>query len=155
MRFFSTVVMAALLLLALYLLVAGIASYFGGHLVPDGAVPNSWAPPSSWAEWRDILIVFTAIFWVVGGILTIVVMGALVVLILLLRRVVKENAVPALDSLKESLDNVRGTTEFAGETIASPLIRTYAVVKGVRTGIGAITHLPDRIKGRRKQGKRK
>jgi hypothetical protein len=147
--------MAALLLLVLYLLVAGVASYFGGHLVPDGAVPNSWAAPSSWAEWRDILIVFTAVFWVVGGVLTVVVMGALLFLVLLLRRVIKENAVPAIDSLKESLDNVRGTTEFAGETIVSPLIRTYAIVKGVRTGIGAITHLPDRIKGRRKQGKRK
>jgi len=147
--------MAALLLLVLYLLVAGVASYFGGHLVPDAAVPDSWAPPSSWAEWRDILIVFTAVFWVVGGILTVVVMAALLFVVLLLRRVIKENAVPALDSLKESLDNMRGTTEFAGETVASPIIRTYAVVKGVRTGIGAITHLPDRIKGRRKQGKRK
>ena len=155
MRFVSTVVVAACLLFVLYLLVAGVASYFGGHLVPDSAVPNSWAPPSSWAEWRDILIVFTAIFWVVGGILTVAMMGALLLLVLLLRRVIKENAVPALDSLKDSLDNVRGTTEFAGETIVSPIIRTYAVVKGIRSGIGAITHLPDRIKDRRKKGKRK
>lgn len=155
MRFVSTVVVAACLLFVLYLLVAGGASYFGGHLVPDSAVPNSWAPPSSWAEWRDILIVFTAIFWVVGGILTVALMGALLFLVLLLRRVIKENAVPALDSLKDSLDNVRGTTEFAGETIVSPIIRTYAVVKGIRTGIGAITHLPDRIKDRHKKGKRK
>ena len=90
----------------------------------------------------------------VGGILTVALMGALLLLVLLLRRVIKENAVPAIDSLKDSLDNVRGTTEFAGETIVSPIIRTYAVVKGIRTGIGAITHLPDRIKDRHKKGTR-
>ena len=60
----------------------------------------------------------------------------------------------ALDSLKASLDNVRGTAEFAGETVASPIIRTYAVVKGVRTGLGAITNLPGRISGRRKKRRR-
>ena len=77
----------------------------------------------------------------------------LIFLALLIRRVVKENAVPAIDSLKDSLDNVRGTTEFAGETIVSPLVRTYAVVKGVRQGISTVKDLPSRVGGRRKKGK--
>lgn len=144
-----TLILAIIGLFLVWMIVAGVASYFGGHFVPDGAVPDSWAPPSSWATWRDILIVFTAIFFVIGGVLFAALMGALLMLALLARRVLKENAVPALDSLKDSLDNVRGTTEFAGETVASPLIRTYAVVKGVRSGLGAVTGIGDRIRKRR------
>ncbi|MCZ2108797.1 MAG: hypothetical protein LC118_04415 [Dehalococcoidia bacterium] len=144
-----TLILAIIGLFLVWMIVAGVASYFGGHFVPDGAVPDSWAPPSSWATWRDILIVFTAIFFVIGGVLFAALMGALLMLALLVRRVLKENAVPALDSLKDSLDNVRGTTEFAGETVASPLIRTYAVVKGVRSGLGAVTGIGDRIRKRR------
>ena len=148
-----TLVLAIVGLFLVWMLVAGIASYFGGHFVPDGAVPNSWAPPNTWANWRDIVIVFTAVFWLVAGVLLVVLVAVLIVLVLALRKVLRENAVPAIDSLKDSLDNLRGTTEFAGETVAAPLIRTYAVVKGVRSGISAVTNLPDRIR-RRKKGKK-
>ena len=152
MRYVVTVVLAAILLFLTWMLVAGIASYFGGHLVPDSAVPDSWSPPDSWAEWRDIVIVLSGFWWELAGFFMVALLAALLVVALLIRRVIKENAVPAIDSLRESLDNLRGTTEFAGETVASPIIRTYSVVKGVRSGIGAITNLPDRIRGRR--GKR-
>jgi hypothetical protein len=152
MRYVVTVVLAAILLFLVWMLVAGIASYFGGHLVPDSAVPDSWSPPDSWAEWRDIVIVLSGFWWALAGFFLSALLVALLVLVLLLRRVIKENAVPAIDSLRDSLDNLRGTTEFAGETVASPIIRTYSVVKGVRSGLGAITNLPDRI--RRRRGKR-
>jgi hypothetical protein len=150
MRLIRTAVLGAILLFLLWMLVAAILSYWGVRAVPAGAVPDSWSPPDSWAEWRDIVIVLSAGFWVLAGILLAAAAVALLFLALLLRRVVKENAVPAIDSLKDSLDNVRGTTEFAGETIASPIVRTYAIVKGVRSGLGAVTNLPDRIRGRKK-----
>jgi hypothetical protein len=66
---------------------------------------------------------------------------------------VPNHAAPALDSLKESLDNVKGTAEFAGETVVSPIIRVYSVVRGVRSGIGAVGGLPDRIRRRAKAKK--
>ena len=155
MRFVGTVIAAAILILLVYLLAGWIVDgYFDGNIVPDGAVPDSWAAPDAWSEWRDILIVFTAMFWMLAGIVMIVVLVAVLFVVLLLRRILRENAVPAIDSLKSSLDNIRGTTEFAGETVASPIIRTYAVVKGVRTGLGASTHLPDRIRGRRKKARK-
>ena len=89
----------------------------------------------------------------IAGVVMIAVAAALFLLVLLARRTVKENVVPAIDSLKTSLDNVRGTAEFAGETIASPIIRTYAVVKGVRTGLAAVTNLPAFIRKRKKRRK--
>ena len=155
MRSIGTVVLAALLLFVIYLVVGGILQgYFGVHCFPNGAVPDAWSAPNSWSEWRDILLVFTLFFFMFAGILVVIVMVALLFLVFLIRRILRENAAPAIDSLRSSLDNIRGTTEFAGETVVSPIIRTYAVVKGVRRGIGAVTNLPGRIRGRRK-GKKK
>ncbi len=155
MRFIVTVVFAAFLLFIVYLLVGAIADgYFGADIIPDRAVPDSWAAPDSWSEWRDIVIVLLGLFWVLAGILAVIFMAALIALAVAVRKVVRENAAPALDSLRQSLDTVRGTAEFAGETVASPIIRVYAVARGVRSGLAAVTSLPDRIRGRRR-GKRK
>ncbi len=154
MRFIGTVVSAAILIVLVYLFVGWMVDgYFGGNIVPNRFVPDAWAAPNTWSEWRDILIVFTFLFWMVAGIAMIAVAIALFFVALLARRILKENAVPAIDSLKASLDNVRGTAEFAGETVASPIIRTFAVVKGVRTGLGAITNLPAFIKKQKKKRK--
>ena len=149
MRFIVTVFSALILGFLLWMGLAGILSYWGVHAVPTGAVPDSWRHPDSWSEWRDIVIVFTAVFWFIGGILLCALMIAALVLVFLARKVLKENAAPALDSLKLSIDNVRGTAEFAVETLASPFIRVYSVFKGVRTGISAVTNLPDRVKRRK------
>ena len=153
MRFLGTVVSAAILIVLAYLFVGWMVDgYFGGNIVPDRLVPDAWAAPNSWSEWRDIVIVFTALFWLLAGIVFVAVAIALFFLISVTRKVMKENAVPAIDSLKASLDNVKGTTEFAGETVASPIIRVYSVFKGVRTGLGAVSSVGDRIKSR-KRGK--
>lgn len=151
MRFLGTVIAAAILIFIVYLFVGFLVDgYFGGNIVPDGATPDAWSAPDTWSEWRDILMVFTFFFWLLAGLVLTILFAVLVFLALLVRRILKENAVPAIDSVKASLDNIRGTTEFAGETVASPIIRTYAVVKGVRAGLGAVTNLPGRIKGRKK-----
>ncbi|MGH2632265.1 MAG: hypothetical protein ACRDG3_02540 [Tepidiformaceae bacterium] len=154
MRFLRTGLLGAVFLFVAWMVIAGIASYWGAQLVPHEVVPSSWQPPKSWNEWRDIVLVLTAFFWLIAGIVMVALTVALLFLVLLLRRVIKENAVPAIDSLKDSLDNVRGTTEFAGETIASPIIRVYSVVKGVRSGVGAVTNLPSRIRGQKRKGRR-
>ncbi|WP_322796880.1 hypothetical protein [Tepidiforma sp.] len=150
MRFLATVVSAAILLFLVYLAVGAIADgYFGADIIPDRAVPDAWAAPDSWSEWRDIVLVLLGLFWVLAGMLAVVFIAALIALVFAVRKVVRENAAPALDSLRETLDNVKGTAEFAGETVASPIIRVYAVARGVRSGLAAITSLPDRIRGRR------
>jgi hypothetical protein len=153
MRFVVTVFSALILGFLLWMGLAGILSYWDVHAVPTGAVPDSWHHPDSWAEWRDIVIVFTAVFWLLSGIVMLAVAVAVLLLVGVTRKVIKENAAPALDSLRQSVDNIRGTTEFAGETVASPIIRVYSVFKGVRTGISAVTNLPDRVKSR-KRGKK-
>ena len=154
MRFLMTVILAALLIIAAYLVVGAIVDgYLGGNIVPDRFVPDSWSEPKTWAQWRDVIIVLMGLFWMLAGLLAVILLAVLILVALTVRRVLKENAAPALDSLKETIDNLRGTTEFVGETAVSPIIRAYSVVKGVRTGVSAVTHLPDRIR-RRKKGKK-
>jgi ABC-type Fe3+ transport system permease subunit len=156
MRWVLTVVSAAILIVLVYLFVGWMVDgYFGGNIVPNRAVPDEWAAPNSWAEWRDIVIVILGLFWVFAGILTIALLLALILLVFALRNLLRENAAPVLDSLKSTLDNARGTTEFVGETVASPIIRVYSVVSGVRNGVKAIGNLPDRIRGRKKKGRKK
>ena len=149
MRLVGIVIAAAIVLGLAILGVNGILSYFDTDFIPGGAFPDAWTGPATWSEWRDIVIVFTALFWLISGIVFIAAAIAIFLLAMVARKVMQENAVPALDSLRASLDNVKGTTEFAGETVASPIIRVYSVFKGVRTGLGAVSGVGGRIKSRK------
>ena len=150
MRFVWIVVLAAILLGLAILAVNGLLSYWDNDFIDGGAFPDAWTGPDSWSEWRDIVIVVAAFWFMLAGFLMVVLMAVLIALAFVVRKVVKENAAPALDSLRQSIDNIKGTTEFAGETVASPIIRVYSVFKGVRTGLGAVTNVGDRIRGRKK-----
>jgi hypothetical protein len=150
MRTIGTVVSAAILLLLVYIGLSVIVAYFDGDI---WALPlhHSWSLPDSWAEWRDIAIVFSTLFWALAGVILVALLAALVFLIFAIRNLLKDNVAPAVDSLKGTLDNVRGTTEFAGETVVSPLIRAYSVVRGVRTGVSAVRNFPGNVRGRKKK----
>jgi hypothetical protein len=63
-----------------------------------------------------------------------------------LRRLLRENVAPAVDSLKGTLDNVKGTSEFVGETAVAPIVRVYSIFRGVRTGLGAVGGIGDKIR---------
>ncbi len=155
MRFLLTVVSAAILIFIIYLVVGTIVDgYFDGNIVPNAAVPDAWAAPDSWSEWRDIFVVLAAVAWVLAGLITVALMVALVMLVVALRRVVNENAAPAIDSLRSTLDNARGTSEFVGESVVSPIIRVYSIFSGVRNGLQAVTSLPKRVRSRKRRGKK-
>ena len=155
MRWISTVVAAAILLFLLYAVLAFLVDgYWGGNIWPHSMEPESWSPPDSWSEWRDIVIVFGGLWFALAGLLLVALLGALVYVAFTVRTVLKENVAPAVDSAKATLDNVRGTTEFAGQTVVSPIIRTYSIIRGVRSGIGAVGSIGDRIKGNRGRGKK-
>ncbi len=150
MRFVSIVLFAALLLAILGLLAGGIVDgYFGGSIFPDDLEPDSWSAPDSWSEWRDIMIVSMALFWMLAGLAALVLMIVLIFLAGVVRKLLRENAAPAIDSLKLTIDNVRGTAEFTGESVVSPIIRVYSIFSGVRSGVRAVTNLPGRVRGRK------
>ncbi len=152
MRFVITVILAALLLLFVYIVIGAIVDgYFGGNMIPDRFVPDAWSAPNTWEQWRDIIIVFAGLWFALAFFLTCVLLIALIILVFTIRGLVVNNVGPAVDSLKEGLDNVKGTSEFVGETAVAPIVRVYSVVRGVRSGVSAVTNLPDRIRGRQKK----
>jgi hypothetical protein len=151
MRWFWTIVGGAALLFVLYLIVASVLSYWDVTAAPTGAVPDSWAPPDSWSEWRDITIVFVGVLSLIVLLLIAALLGALVWLIFTIRQLLRENVAPAVDSLKNTLDNARGTAEFVGETTVSPIIRVYSIISGVRGGLSRAGSVTQHIRDRRKK----
>jgi hypothetical protein len=153
-RFALTVVLAAILLFVAYVFIGAIVDgYLGGNMIPNGAVPDSWAAPNSWAEWRDIVLVWLGLWFAFAAFLLCVLLAALVFLVFTIRRLVKDNAAPAIDSLRGTLDQVKGTTEFVGESAVAPIVRVYSIVRGVRSGVSSLKAVPDRVKNRRKNKK--
>lgn len=152
MRFVITVISAAILLLVLYILIGAIVDgYLGGNMIPNGAVPDSWAAPNSWEQWRDIVVVFAGLWAALAFFILCVLLAALVILVFTIRHLLSAKVGPLLDSGKDALDNVRGTSEFVGETAVAPIVRVYSVVRGVRGGLSAVSGIGDRIRGRKKK----
>jgi hypothetical protein len=100
---------------------------------------------------RDIVVV-------VYGILGIVFFfAALIVIIGLfftikglvghLREILDDSVKPTLGSIKETVEGIRGTTEFVSQTAIVPIVRTYGMFAGARRGLGVLTGLTRRKRG--------
>ncbi len=154
MRFALTVVLAAILLFIAYIFIGAIVDgYLGGNMIPNAAVPESWAAPNSWSEWRDIVLVLMGLWFALAGFLFCVLLAAIIFLVFTIRRLVKDNAAPAIDSLRGTLDQVKGTSEFVSESAVAPIVRVYSIVRGVRSGVSSLKAVPDKVKNRRKSKK--
>lgn len=55
--------------------------------------------------------------------------------------VVKGQLSPTLDSARQVVDDIRGTTSFIADTTVSPIIRLYGLVTGFRRGFMALIGL--------------
>ena len=136
LRFFGTIVLAALLIIVVYLVVAWLVDgYFGGNIFPDQAEPDAWSAPDSWSEWRDIAVVAFGLLIAFVGLLACILLIALIAVALSVRRAVNQKLLPLLDSTRDLVDEVRGTAEFVGESAVTPIIRVYSVVSGIRRGL--------------------
>lgn len=96
-------------------------------------------------ELRDLIIVIFGILGILVLVVTLVVV--LVVgfaargLIGALRGVISAQLSPTLDSARQTMDDIRGTTAFITDTAVSPIIRVYAFVGGVRRGLASLLGL--------------
>lgn len=104
------------------------------------------------SDLRDIVII-------VWGILSILLLAALIIVVVTLalsvRRLIKDvrdllntGVRPVLASTRETVDNVTGTTRFVGDKVVTPIIRVISIVSGVRRGVAVFSGLT----GRRRQG---
>ena len=63
------------------------------------------------------------------------------------RDLLQETVKPTLDSVRETAQSVRGTTDFVGQTAVRPIIRTYGLLAGVRRGASVLAGLTGRKRG--------
>ncbi len=148
LRFFGIIVLAALLIIVVYLVVSWLVDgYFGGNIFPDEAEPSAWSAPDSWSEWRDIAVVALGLLVALAGVMACVLLAALVGVALSVRRALNQNVVPLLDSARDLVDEVKGTAEFVGESAVTPIIRVYSVVSGIRRGLDSLGSLGGRFRG--------
>jgi hypothetical protein len=94
---------------------------------------------------RDWAIIFLAIVNMVYLIILIVMVVVLGFLVRLLLKktivIVDENVKPTLDSVKGTVVNVKGTSEYVSEAAVKPIVRAYGVFAGVRRFASVITGL--------------
>jgi hypothetical protein len=102
----------------------------------------------SLADARDIVII---IYGIIGIIFFAVALVVILMVGLMARGLLKrvkelldESVKPALDSVKDAAQTVRGTTEFIGRTAVTPVARAYGAAAGVKKGLSVLSGLKGR-----------
>ncbi len=96
---------------------------------------------------RDWAIVVLAALAVVQTLLII----ALVLVLLRVTLLIKGKIGPVLDSARDTLGNVQGTSSFVSDTLVKPIIKVTSFTTGVRKALAIITRL-SRPKGGKQHG---
>ena len=118
--------------LALVLLAAAIVGLYYG-----GGEDQSFLERS-----RDIVIVLFGLLMVIVALLMVVVTAALAFLIILVRQKIvpiMEKVVELQETTLETLQRVKGTTDFVTEEVAAPIISVYGTVAKGRMMMRTVT----------------
>ena len=111
-----TIVITAVI--ALVILIALIVAAIVGLLQPNTPTDKI----------RDIFIIFMALESLLIGVALIVLIVQFASLINLLQNEVR----PILDATNETVNNLRGTTEFLGENVVEPVIKLNGYLAGMQ-----------------------
>lgn len=86
------------------------------------------------AKWRDILIIVMALESLFIGAALII----LIIQIASLTNLLKNEVRPILDAASETVNTLRGTTEFLGENVVEPVIKLNGYLAGLQRVIELI-----------------
>ena len=97
----------------------------------------------SLADIRDVFI----IIWGTVGIIFLIILSIVVwVLGMTVRNLLgkvsgmlDDSVRPAVGSIKDAAETVRGTTQFMGKTTVTPIFRAYSTFAGVKKGLGVLS----------------
>ncbi len=109
-------------IIAVVVVLVGLAILIAGLVLLIGA------PLDTTARVRDIFIIFMALEFLVIGLALIVLMVQLATLINLLQNEVK----PILESTRETINTLRGTTAFLSDNLVEPVIKLNEYVAALR-----------------------
>lgn len=90
---------------------------------------------SALEKFRDIMIVYLGLMWVI----VIFLLAALVGVLVWVALMIKDKVIPLLETTRDAVTRVKGTAEFMSEEIASPVISFYGTVAKARAMTKAFT----------------
>ena len=127
---------AVLLLILLGAVAWAIGSYFDPTL----------------ADFRDVVVI---VYGTMGILLFTVLIAVAAGLFFAVRglskkveELLEEPIRPALEELRQTARNARGTSEFYADHAVGPLVKTVAAARGARRGLSSITSLTGRLRKR-------
>ena len=105
---------------------------------------------ASLADFRDVVIIvygiLGVIFFFVAIVVTVAVGLTVKGLIKNVNSLLDQSVKPALGSVQEVANTVRGTTDFMGRTTVAPIAKAYGMFAGVKKGAGVLSGLAKRGK---------
>jgi hypothetical protein len=97
----------------------------------------------SLADLRDVVIVvwgiISAIFFFVAIIVVLMIGFSVKGLTKKVNALLDDSVRPALGSVKDAADTVRGTTEFVGRTTITPVVKAYGAYAGLKRGLAVLS----------------
>ena len=87
------------------------------------------------------------IFFFIASVVTLLVGLTVRGLVRNVNAMLDESVKPAVTSIREAAETLRGTTEFVGKTAIAPIARTYGAFAGLRKGLAVISGLNRRRRG--------
>jgi len=89
---------------------------------------------------RDIAIIVLAVESIVIGVL----LSVLVIQVIRLVRLLREEIIPILNSTRETVGTVRGTASFVSDHLVQPVVKVASYTAGARQAIGTLLGRRDR-----------
>lgn len=85
-------------------------------------------PPAVTTQIRDVFIIFMALAFMVLGVALVILIFQLAKLVNLLQNEVK----PILEASSDTINTLKGTTEFLSENLVNPVIKLNSYMAGVK-----------------------
>ena len=102
---------------------------------------------STISDIRDIVIIVTGLIGIVSlsvFLLLTVVLGYMTFRLLrTTRTTLREGVPPLLEQAKETMQSVKGTADFLGESAAAPVIRLYGIFSGIQRAMQVLGRRSD------------
>lgn len=83
---------------------------------------------------RDIAIIILAVESIVIGVL----LGLLVIQVIRLVKLLREEVLPILNSTQETVSTVRGTATFVSDHLVQPVVKVSSYAAGARKAMSAL-----------------
>ena len=104
----------------------------------------------SLADARDIVVI-------IYGIIGIIFFAVAIVVVLMVgmtakgllnrvKQMLDESVKPALNSVKDAAETVRGTSEFVSRTAVTPVVKVYGAAAGVKRGLSVLAGMRGRTR---------